>query len=519
MSSKRSTETPARWRVVSATRVLAVAVIAGLALAAAFDPIGWGELAPVATAGWLWAQTRASTLGGAFAVGAVGGWAFMATHTWWLQEAIGTGAWLAVSTSQGLWFGLVGVATALVWPRRCGPVLVAACWTSVELARQAFPLGGFPWGRLGVSVLDSAWSDLLPYVGVTGAGFAVVLLGACAVRVLDRPSSGRFASALVVTAVSFAPSFSPFMVDADGSLTVAVVQGDVPGDGDDVARFGPQVLANHVEATVRLGEQAGRGNVRRPDVVVWPENSTTRDPFNDPTTRAGIKSAVAAVGAPVLVGGIVDAADPSRVLNQGIVWTPTGPQPKRYTKHHPVPFGEYVPFRSVLGGLNDQLRRVSRDMIAGRELEPLEIGGVRVADAICFDVAYEDVIGPQVRDGAQIAVVQTSNATFVGTAQVDQQFAITRARAAEVGRAFAVASTNGITALIAPDGTVVARSPKRTTSVLQAELPLSSQLTPAVRWAAGYRLMAVAAAVLAMASGVVTRCRGRRPRWRRRPCT
>ena len=492
--------------------------MAGLALTAAFDPWGWGEVAPVAVAALIWSQTRAGTLRAAFALGAVGGWSFFAVHVWWLQESIGTGAWVGITATQGLWSGLAGATTLLVWRWRGAPLLVAACWMTVELARQTFPFGGFPWGRLGVSVLDTPWSGLLPYVGVTGSGFAVVTVAAAVVAAAGRPGPRQLVVALLAVVASSGPMVLPVEVDVDGSLTVAVVQGDVPGAGDDIGAYGAEVTANHVAATIELGRRIASGRDDPVDLVVWPENSTTKDPFTDVTTRSGIEQAVGAVGAPVLVGGIVDHPDPTRVLNQGILWSPSGPLPQRYTKHHPVPFGEYIPFRRVLGGLSDRFEEIPRDMVAGRGSTPLDVGGVAVADAICFDVAYQDVIGPQVRAGARLVVVQTSNATFVGTDQVAQQFAITRAQAAQTGRAVAVASTNGLTGLIAPDGSVLARSPLRSTSVLLAELPLSSDMTPAVTWARPLHGLVVAGASGGVVIAAAVRVRARRARRGLRSC-
>jgi len=215
--------------------------------------------------------------------------------------------------------------------------------------------------------------------------------------------------------------------------------------------------------------------------VIWPENSTAVDPFIDAQARRAIEASVKAIGRPVLVGAMVDAADPRRVLNQGIVWDPeTGPA-ERYTKRHPVPFGEYIPFRSVLGDINPRLAEIPRDMIPGGSQPPLEVAGTSIAMAICFDVAFDDVLPQQVRDGAEVVVVQTSNAMFTGTAQREQQFTISRARALETGRSVVVASTNGISGVIAPDGTVVQQSSTRGTEVLVATVPLASGQTFSVR--------------------------------------
>ena len=97
-------------------------------------------------------------------------------------------------------------------------------------------------------------------------------------------------------------------------------------------------------------------------------------------------------------------------------------------------------------------------MISRHPAPTPRIAGILVADAICFDVAYDDAIYEQVRDGAEMLVVQTSNATFIHTGQIEQQFAITRLRALETGRYVVVAAINGSRGFIAPDGSVLAQA-------------------------------------------------------------
>jgi apolipoprotein N-acyltransferase len=120
-------------------------------------------------------------------------------------------------------------------------------------------------------------------------------------------------------------------------------------------------------------------------------------------------------------------------------------------------------------------------MKSGTRTSPIQVAGIEVADAICFDVAYDDVARDQLQEGAELMTVQTSNASFIFTDQIDQQFAITRLRAIESGRWLVVAATNGITGVIAPDGTVVASADPRTTAVLVERVGLSTELTPAIR--------------------------------------
>ena len=188
---------------------------------------------------------------------------------------------------------------------------------------------------------------------------------------------------------------------------------------------------------------------------MWSENSTAVDPFTDLETRNEITRASDAIGVPILVGGMVDSSREKEVLNQGIVWQPGVGGGDRYTKRHPVPYGEYIPYRgSFIPDTYGQLALIPRDMARGTSLEPLRIAGARVADAICFDVSYDDAIHGQVANGGQLITVQTSNAMFINTAQIDQQFEISRLRAIETGRYVVVAAINGVSGIIAPDGEV-----------------------------------------------------------------
>ena len=208
------------------------------------------------------------------------------------------------------------------------------------------------------------------------------------------------------------------------------------------------------------------------------------DPFEDVSTNAQIETAVAAIGVPIMVGAIVDDG-PDHILNQGIVWDPETGAGERYTKRHPVPMGEYIPFRGVFewAGLTEsgQLARIGRDMRSGERTMPLEVAGVPVADSICFDIAYDDGLAVQQENGAELLTVQTSNASFIFTDQIEQQFAMTRARAVESGKYVVVAATNGVSGVIAPDGTVVDRTQRLTQEVLVETVDLRTGLTPAVR--------------------------------------
>jgi apolipoprotein N-acyltransferase len=467
---------------------VALAVLAGLSLSLAFEPVAFPWVIPPAVAAFA-LLTRGLRPRRAFVVGLALGAAFYATHIFWMR-AVGLPAWIALSLLETFFYAALGALSTVLQRHRLWPLWFAAAWASVEVLRSGYPLGGMPWGRLAFAVADTPVAPALPYVGAVGVSFALALLGAllAAVVVAARESDGvvrvpALALAGLVAALAV-PVVIPWEPDVRGEpgITIAVVQGDVPGRGDDILVDYRQVTQNHVDATVDLAERVAAGEADAPAFVLWPENSTATDPFRDGPTNAQIEEATDAIQVPILVGAIVDGG-PNQVLNQGIVWDPVTGAGDRYTKRHPVPFGEYIPFRAVFTKYNffDRLREVGRDMLTGTRDEPLDIGGVPVADAICFDIAYDDGVNAQLNRGAELLVVQSSNATFIRTDQIDQQFAISRVRSIESGRWTAVATTNGVSGVIAPDGEVVAGADPRTQAVLLEEVQLIDELTPATR--------------------------------------
>lgn len=496
-------------------RLLLAALAGGLA-ALAFEPVAWAYLLPAAVAAVTLLLVGVSA-GRGFMVGTVFGSAFMVGLLPWLQ-VIGVDAWILLAVVQGLFYGVYGACAVLVQRLPWWPLWTALVWVAVETFRSTLPFGGFPWGRVAFATVDTPAAELMGYVGPAGTTFVVVLLGTslawAALRLRRAPVRAAVAVAaplLVVAAAaaSVAP-WAPAEAAGPGHVvSVAAVQGDVPGEGMNPFDERRVVLENHVAATHELAERIEDG-APAPDLVVWPENSTDIDPFADPSVHEDISEAVDAVGVPVLVGAMVSGENPDDVYNQGIVWRPgTGPT-ERYSKNHPVPFGEYVPMRDLVAPLVDRLDQVPRDMVAGTEPGLLEMGGTTVGDVICFEVAYDDVVHGVVRGGAELLVVQTNNATYMGTGQIEQQFAIARLRAIETGRHVVIAATNGVSGIVAPDGQVVERAPVRTRAVLQASLPVSTVQTAAMRWGTALQVVLVLGAGFSVSVAIGTGLRRRR---------
>ena len=198
-------------------------------------------------------------------------------------------------------------------------------------------------------------------------------------------------------------------------------------------------------------------------------------PFSDHQAALAIDAAADAIKAPILVGAVVPAGD-STVHNVGIVWDPVLGPTDTYIKQHPVPFGEYLPGRSILSRFITRFERIPSDFSPGDQTGVLQLGPARIGDVICFEIAYDALVRQTVVDGARALVVQTNNATYAGTSQPAQQVAMSRLRAIEHGRTVLIAATSGITAVVAPDGTIV-EQPRAAGGEHRPPAPMRDQLT------------------------------------------
>jgi apolipoprotein N-acyltransferase len=222
-----------------------------------------------------------------------------------------------------------------------------------------------------------------------------------------------------------------------------------------------------------------------PDLVVWPENASDIDPLRNPDAANVINGAVGAINAPVILGAVLEEPRP-KVSNASLLYLPDRGLVARYVKQHPVPFAEYIPYRSFFRNFSDKVDLVYSDFAAGKGpgvfRVPARAGGtIAAGPIICFEVAYDGLIRETVGHGANVLVVQTNNATFGYTDESVQQLAISRIRALEHGRSIVHVSTVGVSAMITPDGTAHQLSTLFTPAVLAADLPLRTDRTVADR--------------------------------------
>ena len=487
---------------------LLLAVLGGVAAWAAFpgavSRAGWWPAAIVAVALLALATHRVRARRGVLA-GALFGLAFMFPHLAWSGTFVGLLPWSALTVACALFYAVLGgLLPRLQRARwRLAPLAVACGWTGIEAARERIPFEGFPWGRLAFSQADAPTLGLAALGGSPLVTFGVALAGAftaqAVLALLRLPAPAGAArgvprlrpavlSLLAAALVTSSGALVPRPTEAeDGTRRVAAVQGNTPAEGLEFNAERRAVLDNHARATLALARQVADGAAPQPDLVLWPENSSDIDPYENADARAVIEQAADAVGVPLLVGAVLQGPG-EHVSNTGLVVTPAEgiegareDDSRHYVKQRPAPFAEYMPYRSFFRAITDKVDLVPRDFVHGDHVGLLEMGGVRVGDVICFEVAFDDTVRDSVRAGAQFLVVQTNNATFGHSDEAVQQLAMSRLRAVESGRAVVQISTVGVSAMITPDGVAHDESTLFTTDVLQGEVVLRSTQTLATR--------------------------------------
>ncbi len=507
---------------------LSASVLAGLLLCSSYPGFNWWWAAVLAFVVLSWVLTRpATTPFGGFGYGFLFGLAFYLPLVRWVSILVGVTPLLALVLMCAVLPGIFGLSAVVVRQLPGWPIWFAVLWAAQEWLKSAVPFGGFPWGVVAAGQTDGPFLPLVRLGGVALLSLAIALIGcsvtAVGVEVVSWWRASRQQSetrggaidtppavvlpAVCICLVFFATAATWPQVRHSGTgsgnepiVTAALVQGNVPRLG---LMFNAQrlaVLDNAVRETRHLADDVHAGRAPQPDFVVWAEDASDVDPLRNPDAAQQISAAVEAIGAPILVGTVLEVGgrppDSPAETNTVIVWNPrTGPG-QHYDKRIIQPFGEYLPWRGFfrhLTGLADWAGYI----VPGKGTGVVQAAGIPVGVATCWEVIFDRALRDSVHNGAQVLAVPANNANFNQTMS-EQQLAFSKVRAVELDRYVVVASNVGVSALVTPDGRELVRTSFFEPAYLDGQVRLKTSLTPAARWGAILQgsLVATAAAVL-----------------------
>jgi apolipoprotein N-acyltransferase len=447
----------------------------------------------LAFAGLLHVLRRAERRRDAFALGWCFGFGHFLAGLYWIAIAFFTDAErfgaLAIPAVLLLCAGFAlypAIATWLVALRRwqsigAAALALAVVWTLAEMLRGQL-LGGFPWNLIGYAFASPAGiSQLAAVTGIWGLSFAAVLIGALPAALLE-PGPRRWRPVAVAIAI-------PALLWVGGAIRLAGAEADlvegvelrlVQGNVAQHHKWQPELRARWFGRHLELSAEQPDGITH----VVWPESATPYALEQEPEARRLIGQVVPAGGLLLTGGERFDlASEPPRAWNSLFVLDDAGQVVARYDKHDLVPFGEFLPFRGVLGQIGlETLTRGSLDFHSGPGRETIQLPGLPpFSPLICYEVIFPgDVVAPGARPDWLLNV--TNDAWFGRSSGPYQHLAMARMRALEEGVPLVRSANTGISAVIDPWGRIQARLDLGVRDVLDAELPEPlEQRTPYAR--------------------------------------
>ncbi|MEN9375665.1 MAG: hypothetical protein RL710_822 [Pseudomonadota bacterium] len=428
--------------------------------------------------GWLFAT--------AWLVGSFG-WTFVAMHTYGGLPALLAGAAVfALAGSLALCYAAACGCFVLLAPvnRAWAAIVFAALWLMSELVRGTW-LTGFGWGASAYAHVDGPLAAYAPWLGAYGlcalsAWLALTLAHQWRSR-RGGSWAARVAALTAVLAVLVTPSLydklaSPWSIST-GRLSVTLLQGNIPQDEKfEIGSGVPQALQWY-------GEQL---QASTSTLVIAPETAIPLLPQQLPAEYWGGLQQRFASGQQAALVGTPLGDERLGYTNSVVGLKPGQAQPWRYDKHHLVPFGEFIPplFKWFTAMMNIPLGDFNR----GALVQPsFEWQGQRLAPNICYENLFGEELAPNFLDPALAPTifVNVSNLGWFGNGlALDQHLQISRLRALEFARPFALATNTGVTAIVDHQGRVVASLPRAGRTVLAGEIEGRSGVTPYAWWVA-----------------------------------
>ena len=426
-------------------------------------------------------------------------------------QSIGLEAWIPLTILMGLMYGIFAKLFSYLNTKSDNNFYVLLSAIAIfDLIRAYFPFGGFPWGFPSTVLLTGpidSWFMLdarLSFEGFGPTGSSLLLQSLPLVIALGVFSKSKQKNYLkdysIFLLIIFTIFISNYVVNdyqytqlETSELNITIVQGNspCPGAKNRCSNERQKIYDSHLVQTQSL-----EGNF---DLVVWPESSTGFN--NDPGVHSRVQNDISTqalrLDSYFLIGG--DRPVQKKYFeNYGIFINREGEVVDQYLKQHPVPFGEYIPFRKYLDWI-PPLSLVPRDMIRGDGQKIFMINDTKISTVISFEGSFQRYIRNSVLDGAELVVILTNQASYGESGMSDQFILMSRANAISNERPIVHAAITGKSAFIDHNGKVISKTELFETTVLTEKLEARRTKTPYSKYGnyLNYIFIIFGAAVLA----------------------
>ena len=384
-------------------------------------------------------------------------------------------------------------------------LLFPALWAISEWVR-GWMLSGFPWLAIGYSqVPSSPLAGYAPLLGVYGVSLITAVIAGAAAAAIDGFLPGRASPkpekqfyrfiAGVCVAVSLVIAGAVLKTHqwtqpVPGEPTsVTLLQGNIPQE----LKWRPERALATLETYLELVRSADGKLILLPETALPMLNVDVPSDYLKALADRAVRN-----GGDMLLG--VPELDPSGNYYNSVMSVGTAPA-QVYRKHHLVPFGDYFPLRPLLGWIMNLLHIPMSDFSPGAQVQkPMRVAGQKIAVNICYEDVFGEEIIRQLPEATMLANF-TNDAWWGDTIASRQHLQIAQMRALETGRPMLRATNTGVTAIIAPDGRIVASAPEFTTTQVSGEVRGYQGSTPYIV-VGNFGLLALALAMLMIPSVV-----------------
>ncbi|QBL10864.1 apolipoprotein N-acyltransferase [Rheinheimera sp. D18] len=363
------------------------------------------------------------------------------------------------------------------------PLLFAVCWALAEWLRSVL-LTGFPWLSMGYSQTSAGLKDLAPLIGETGISFVLAFAAAALAQLLQpQRAISRYSYVIIAGIVfAFSPLLKPFSgwQYSDKTLSVLLVQGNVKQE----LRWAPEqewpTMLKYLDLT--------RPHFKT-DLVIWPEAAIPQLEPQAETYLNNLNRAALYANTAVITGILDYNFKTQQAWNNLIVLGKRDSDSSdgdyfyghgnRYSKHHLLPIGEFVPFENWLRKLAPIFDLPMSSFTRGSYVQPnLVANGYHLLPAICFEIAFPEQIAANMTDDTQLLLTVSNDGWFGDSIGPHQHLQIAQMRALEFGRPLLRATNNGVTATVDAGGNISAQAPQFSEAVLTDQLRLTQGITP-----------------------------------------
>jgi len=471
---------------------LSGAFLSGVLLALAFPKIDFSFLAWIAFVPLLW-LVQEQTPRKAFGYGFAAGMGFYLGTVYWVVHTIGlysnipplvaVGPLLLMCMILASYTGAFAAGLRFYQQRKgsiavFGPIL----WVTLEWLRSFFFIG-FPWVKLGYSQYPHLnLMQVAEFTGIYGVSALVIFVNLVIFTLLFSSSSRRWPLFLsLVVLIGGLYSWGMWRREQLAALPIAhklrvgLIQGNIPQD----TKWNP----NFQEETMVRYEQLTRQAVAQgAEFIVWPETAAPfyfqsslpphmPDREKEEAYQERLLRLARELQTPILFGSPAFTVDGQKVsmFNRAYLLSSTAEVLSSYDKIQLVPFGEYVPFHSLLFFL-DKLVVGIGDFAAGTTTTVFTLPQTKFGVLICYEGIFPALTRQFVAQGAEMLVNITNDAWFGRTSAPYQHLVMEAVRTIENRVPLIRAANTGFSAVVGIDGQIHNRTNLYETTILVEDL-------------------------------------------------